>query len=1103
MKKRILAVVLAVALLMSLCVTAAGAATYTVVKGDSLWRIAKQQLGSGLKWEEIYEANKDTIKDPNLIYVGQVLEIPGTEEPDAPTIEGAGTYTYNEVNPTGLSIAWTLVLNEDGTYVLSEVNDFVGEMSYEGTSWSVADGVVTCGTMITAPGFSIWAFSTGFKATLDGDTFAPIIESAEPEKPVVASLNFDNSAWEYDPAVNCYYQIGVQYCLNPESLDHETLAIYVPGEYMTATDNGDGTYTCTFNAEGEVNGFTVADAPIVIPVKTPGYMDLKAQTKYDFEAARAYVNAGFIYVHAGCRGRNNVYAEDGSLLSSAGAPWGVTDLKAAVRYLRYTSEILPGSVDAIYTFGMSGGGAQSALMGSTGDSELYFPYLESIGAAMTYDDGTAISDAVTGAMCWCPVTSLDVADASYEWNMGQYDTDGLRADGSWGSALSEDLAAWFADYINEMQFKDEDGNILALTQSEDGIYAAGSYYDYMMEVINTSLNNHLADNNLGAEYIAQLNADAGAEWVTYDEATGTAAVTNMADFVTYWKPATKEVGAFDDMSGTAPENRLFGNDENDSTHYSTIMADLLAANKDKYAALTGWDPSYVDAYANGVTILDKLGTDIETRQNMYNPLYYVHEGYEGFGTSNVAKYWRINSGIIQGDTALTTEVNLYLALAQLAGVDVDFTVVWDKKHVEAERLNGDYTENFIDWVFDCQGNTTDRVIRESGAGESTKVEDAPSSAGDLQSNYTIAEGYDKYNLFAFNFEAIGQMITILASANEDETKMNLQFDFFGDKQDVSLELVEGAWVVTADASGFMGNDGPVIAAQAIAHGKWQKPLPFDPAAGYEVYTVIDYTFEAIGQTVTILACADSAYTKMNLQFEFFGDKQDVTLELVEGAWVVIADASGFMAGDGPVIAAKALGEGKWARVDGLPYAPPAGYDIYTIIDFNFEAIGQIVPIFVCADKAQTKVNLQFEFFGDKQEVALELVEGAWVVTADASGFMGNDGPAITAQALAEGKWNDIPRGLESPYEPAEGYELYSIFEFFFEGIGQNVVILASSNTVQTRMNLQFQFFGDKQDVSLELVNGAWVVTADASGFMGNDGPVIAAKAVELDRWIIK
>ena len=1002
MKKRILAVLLTVALFMSLCVTAAGAATHIVGKGDTLWGIAQEYLGNGSKWKEVYEANMDIIKDPNLIYVGQELNIPSAGE--------AGTYTYNEVNPAGLSIVWTLELKADGTYTLSEVNDFVGEMSYEGTAWSIADGIVTCGAMVTAPGFSSWAFASGFKAALDGNTFAPVAGSAEPEEPAVATLNFDNSAWEYDPAVNCYYQIGVQYCLNPESLDHETLAIYVPGEYMTATDNGDGTYTCTLNAQGQVNGFTVADAPIVIPVKTPGYMDLKAQTKYDFEAARAYVNAGFIYVHAGCRGRNNVYAEDGSLLSSAGAPWGVTDLKAAVRYLRYNSDILPGSTDAIYTFGMSGGGAQSALMGSTGDSELYFPYLESIGAAMTYDDGTPVSDAVTGAMCWCPVTNLDVADASYEWNMGQYDTDGLRADGTWGSAMSEDLAAWFAQYINEMQFKDENGSVLALTESEDGIYAAGSYYDYLMDVINTSLNNHLADNSLGAEYIAQLNADAGAEWVTYDESTGTARVSSMADFVTYWKPATKEVGAFDDLSGTAPENRLFGNDESDSTHYSTIMADLMAANKDEYAALTGWDPAYAEAYAGGVTILDKLGTDIETRQNMYNPLYYVHQGYEGYGSSNVAKYWRINSGIIQGDTALTTEVNLYLALAQMTGVEVEFTTVWDKKHVEAERQGGDYTENFIDWVFDCQGNTTDRVIRESGAGESTKVEDTSSTVGGLQSKYTLAEGYDKYNLFNFNFEAIGQTIVILASASEDETKMNLQFDFFGDKQDVTLELVNGAWVVTADASGFMATDGPVIAAQAIINGKWQKPLPYAPAAGYDVYTVIDFHFEAIGQTVTVLACADSAYTKMNLQFEFFGDKQDVTLELVEGAWVVIADASG---------------------------------------------------------------------------------------------FMGTDGPVIAAKALSEGKWNNIPRDLESPYQPADGYELYSIFEFYFEGIDQTVVILASSNTVQTRMNLQFEFFGDKQDVSLELVNGAWVVTVDASGFMGNDGPVIAAKAVELNHWIIK
>ena len=50
--------------------------TYIVIRGDSLWKIAQKQLGSGQKWTEIYQANKDTIKDPSLIYIGQSLFIP-------------------------------------------------------------------------------------------------------------------------------------------------------------------------------------------------------------------------------------------------------------------------------------------------------------------------------------------------------------------------------------------------------------------------------------------------------------------------------------------------------------------------------------------------------------------------------------------------------------------------------------------------------------------------------------------------------------------------------------------------------------------------------------------------------------------------------------------------------------------------------------------------------------------------------------------------------------------------------------------------------------------------------------------------------------------
>jgi nucleoid-associated protein YgaU len=50
--------------------------TYTVVSGDSLSKIAKHHYGDSAKWHAIYEANRDKIKNPDLIYPGQVLTIP-------------------------------------------------------------------------------------------------------------------------------------------------------------------------------------------------------------------------------------------------------------------------------------------------------------------------------------------------------------------------------------------------------------------------------------------------------------------------------------------------------------------------------------------------------------------------------------------------------------------------------------------------------------------------------------------------------------------------------------------------------------------------------------------------------------------------------------------------------------------------------------------------------------------------------------------------------------------------------------------------------------------------------------------------------------------
>lgn len=52
---------------------------YEVKKGDSLSKIAKEFYGDAMKYPVIFEANKPMLKDPNLIYPGQVLRIPPVE----------------------------------------------------------------------------------------------------------------------------------------------------------------------------------------------------------------------------------------------------------------------------------------------------------------------------------------------------------------------------------------------------------------------------------------------------------------------------------------------------------------------------------------------------------------------------------------------------------------------------------------------------------------------------------------------------------------------------------------------------------------------------------------------------------------------------------------------------------------------------------------------------------------------------------------------------------------------------------------------------------------------------------------------------------------
>ena len=607
----------------------------------------------------------------------------------------------------------------------------------------------------------------------------------------------DMTRWLYNEEDDVFYQLGILYCEAPEDDTYETLGYFVPGNYFDAEENGDGTWTCQVNILRDKGEYTADTAPVILPVNTPGYSAMKAPTSYEdsfgYGTLTDYTERGMIVAFAGCRGRDH------------GAPYGVTDLKAAIRYIRHHKGVLPGAENDIFACGMSGGGAQTAILGASGDSELYTPYLQEIGAVM--DE----SDAVQGAMCWCPVTNLDLADEAYEWNMGASRQDMTQEE----KRYSDGMAEAFGDYINELGLKDEEGEPLTLQYTSTGKWQSGSYYEMIMHVAEHSLENFLKDttfpydasaaqsggpggrgmggpggmggaggmggqggtggsggekgaadagqgggtvapaagtgtlrpdstggtgtgtvkaakaaegetqampagertedagqnyeaiDNIGRnnrvqaavqlsgtyetpeDYVAALNEPF--EWVEYNSETGEVGMRSLALLSKAVKPVSKGLGAFDMLDASQGENTLFNTGDGEGAHFDPILAELAEGT------------AYETDFADDLNRKDELGTAMSVRVDMYNPLYYLLGYYQGADSSRVADYWRIRTGLFQSDTALTTEVNLWLALLNAGpGVEVDFETVWGKGHTMAERT-GNATDNFIEWVNHCEG----------------------------------------------------------------------------------------------------------------------------------------------------------------------------------------------------------------------------------------------------------------------------------------------------------------------------------------------------------------------------------------------------------------
>lgn len=430
---------------------------------------------------------------------------------------------------------------------------------------------------------------------------------------------------------------NILYVEHPVDEEYQRLNLFVPECYYTGQ---------------ECSGYTLKTAPVFMPNQVGGYMPgelgepgLDPRRPGQPNAIFQALCHGYVVVVPSIRGRTRPGGK---------APACIVDYKAAVRWLHYFSDILPGDMSKIITSGTSAGGALSALMGAAGDHPDYLPYLKAIGAADA-------SDAVFAANCYCPITDLEHADMAYEWQfrgVNEYHRKHMKRDeggrpvfsaddGCMNEAqiqASADEAVRFPAYINSLDLRDQKGEPLAM--AEDG---SGTFKEYIEQILLAS---------------AQGAMDRGMDVSESRWLTVTGGKAAGVDFAAYARSITrmKTAPAFDALTMDSPENDLFGTDEIPCRHFTAYSSTHSLAN----GAIA--EPSVV---------------------RLLNPMAYI-----GDAQAATAAHWRIRHGTHDRDTSLAVSAILTCKLRE-AGCRVDHAAPWGVPH------SGDYDlDELFAWIDD-------------------------------------------------------------------------------------------------------------------------------------------------------------------------------------------------------------------------------------------------------------------------------------------------------------------------------------------------------------------------------------------------------------------
>ncbi len=449
---------------------------------------------------------------------------------------------------------------------------------------------------------------------IKGKTDIPLIFNSENFK--LKTVNVETSEGDKKVLYRAYTRIP--YAAKPVDMEYQSMDINVPVE---------------------INGTAVdaSDAPVLFDIGVQGYLyvnNYKNSDKPLSERAQLALAAGFVVAAPGCRGRNN-RASDGTYYGKA--PAVITDLKAAVRYLRHNSKNIPGNMDLIITNGCSAGGALSALLGVSGNSPLYKEYLKDIGAAEEKDN-------VYACACFSPITDLEHSDMSYEWMYG----DSPMPEGLVNQEISGELKKLYSEYQESLNIKGKDNF---------GIVTSENYQEYLLKYyLIPSADRYLTELNEKEreEYLAEN------KWIKWN---GNTSEFTFSDYVKH-AGRMKGLPAFDDFDMKAAEPILFGIKTVNARHFTDFSLRHTCNNPDA-----------------------EIDDEIKTLRNLMNAMYFIRQN-----NSDFAGRWYMRNGTCDNHNSQTIMINLVTSLEN-KGMDVNTWIYWDGLHCA-----DDDPEGFIAWI---------------------------------------------------------------------------------------------------------------------------------------------------------------------------------------------------------------------------------------------------------------------------------------------------------------------------------------------------------------------------------------------------------------------